>query len=53
MQDLANPTALLMSSCMMLRHINLDSYADNIQVLLAPQILIFTSLLWYLRRSCS
>ena len=34
-RDLANPTAILLSGCMMLRHINLNDYADNIQV--APQ----------------
>lgn len=31
-KDLANPTAILLSGCMMLRHINLNDYADNIQV---------------------
>lgn len=31
-KDLANPTAILLSGCMMLRHINLNEYADNIQV---------------------
>ena len=30
-QDKANPTALALSSVMMLRHINLDSYADKIE----------------------
>jgi isocitrate dehydrogenase (NAD+) len=30
-KDLANPTALLLSSCMMLRHMQLDSYADRIE----------------------
>lgn len=30
-KDLANPTAILLSGCMMLRHINLNEYADNIQ----------------------
>mmetsp|Transcript_12995 Transcript_12995/g.39348 ORF Transcript_12995/g.39348 Transcript_12995/m.39348 type:complete len:361 (+) Transcript_12995:189-1271(+) len=30
-KDLANPTAILLSGCMMLRHINLNDYADNIQ----------------------
>merc|ERR1712226_664501 len=30
-QDLANPTALLLSGIMMLRYMNLDSYADKIQ----------------------
>lgn len=30
-KGLANPTALLLSATMMLRHINLDSYADRIE----------------------
>lgn len=30
-QDKANPTALLLSSIMMLRYMNLNSYADNIE----------------------
>jgi isocitrate/isopropylmalate dehydrogenase len=30
-QDKANPTALLLSSVMMLRYMNLDTYADKIQ----------------------
>ncbi|KAJ2617978.1 NAD-dependent isocitrate dehydrogenase [Coemansia sp. RSA 1365] len=30
-QDKANPTALLLSSCMMLRHMNLNSFADRIE----------------------
>ena len=30
-RDLANPTALLMSSVMLLRHINLGSHADKIE----------------------
>ena len=30
-KDLANPTALLLSSCMMLRHMKLNDYADNIE----------------------
>ncbi|KAJ2818759.1 NAD-dependent isocitrate dehydrogenase [Coemansia furcata] len=29
--DKANPTALLLSSCMMLRHMNLNSFADRIE----------------------
>jgi len=29
--DLANPTALLLSSIMMLRHMHLNSYADTIE----------------------
>ena len=31
-QDKANPTALLLSSVMMLRHLNLPEHADRIQV---------------------
>ncbi len=31
-KDLANPTAILLSGCMMLRHISLNEHADNIQV---------------------
>ncbi|ODV61388.1 uncharacterized protein ASCRUDRAFT_34033 [Ascoidea rubescens DSM 1968] len=30
-KNLANPTALLLSSCMMLRHMELNSYADKIE----------------------
>jgi isocitrate dehydrogenase (NAD+) len=30
-KGIANPTALLLSSLMMLRHMNLKQYADNIQ----------------------
>lgn len=30
-KDLANPTALLLSACMMLQHMNLNSYADAIR----------------------
>lgn len=30
-KDLANPTALLLSACMMLRYMELTSYADKIQ----------------------
>ncbi|KAJ2188701.1 NAD-dependent isocitrate dehydrogenase, partial [Coemansia sp. RSA 530] len=30
-QDKANPTALLLSSCMMLRHMRLNEYADRIE----------------------
>jgi len=30
-KDLANPTALLLSSCMMLRHMELFEYADKIE----------------------
>ena len=30
-KDLANPTAILMSGCMMLRHLELNGHADNIQ----------------------
>lgn len=30
-KDLANPTAILMSGCMMLRHLELNDHADNIQ----------------------
>lgn len=30
-QDVANPTALLLSAVMMLRHLKLDSYADRIE----------------------
>lgn len=30
-KDLANPTALLLSACMMLRHMNLDQYAIRIR----------------------
>jgi isocitrate dehydrogenase (NAD+) len=30
-QNKANPTALLLSGCMMLRHMGLNSYADNIE----------------------
>lgn len=30
-KNLANPTALLLSSCMMLRHMSLDLYADKIE----------------------
>lgn len=30
-KDLANPTALLFSGCMMLRHLGLNDIADNIQ----------------------
>lgn len=30
-QDKANPTALLLSSIMMLRYMNLNKYADNIE----------------------
>lgn len=30
-KDLANPTALLLSACMMLRHMKLHSHADRIQ----------------------
>lgn len=30
-KDLANPTALLLSAVMMLRHMNLNSHADNIE----------------------
>lgn len=30
-KDLANPTALLLSAVMMLRHIDLNSYADRIE----------------------
>lgn len=30
-KNMANPTALLLSSCMMLRHMSLDSYADKIE----------------------
>lgn len=30
-KGLANPTALLLSSCMMLRHMHLNSYADKIE----------------------
>jgi len=30
-KDLANPTALLLSSVMMLRHMKLNDYADNIE----------------------
>ncbi|AOA61997.1 NAD(+)-dependent isocitrate dehydrogenase subunit [Komagataella phaffii CBS 7435] len=30
-KNLANPTALLLSSCMMLRHMSLNSYADKIE----------------------
>lgn len=30
-KDLANPTALLLSACMMLRHLKLDRHADRIQ----------------------
>ena len=31
MQDLANPTALLLSGCMMLRHLGMSDKADLIQ----------------------
>lgn len=34
-QDKANPTALLLSSVMMLRHLSLNEYADRIQVKLS------------------
>jgi isocitrate dehydrogenase (NAD+) len=30
-KNLANPTALLFSGCMMLRHLQLNAIADNIQ----------------------
>lgn len=30
-QDKANPTALVLSSVMMLRHMNLDTFADRIE----------------------
>ena len=30
-KDLANPTALLLSAVMMLRHLNLEKHAENIQ----------------------
>lgn len=30
-KDLANPTAILMSACMMLRHLEMNADADNIQ----------------------
>jgi len=30
-KDLANPTALLLSSVMMLRYLHLDTFADKIQ----------------------
>ena len=30
-RDLANPTALLLSGCMMLRHIGMNKQAENIQ----------------------
>lgn len=30
-KDLANPTALLLSACMMLTHMNLNDYAERIQ----------------------
>ncbi|GMM33585.1 isocitrate dehydrogenase (NAD(+)) [Saccharomycopsis crataegensis] len=30
-KNMANPTALLLSSCMMLRHMSLDTYADKIE----------------------
>jgi isocitrate dehydrogenase (NAD+) len=30
-KDLANPTALLLSACMMLQHMNLPTHADKIQ----------------------
>ena len=30
-KDLANPTALLLSACMMLRHMELNTHADKIQ----------------------
>ena len=30
-KDLANPTAILMSGCMMLRHLEMNTDADNIQ----------------------
>jgi isocitrate/isopropylmalate dehydrogenase len=30
-QDKANPTALLLSACMMLRHMQLGDYADRIE----------------------
>ena len=30
-KNMANPTALLLSGCMMLRHVNLHDYADRIQ----------------------
>jgi isocitrate dehydrogenase (NAD+) len=30
-KDLANPTAVLLSGCMMLRHIGMNKHADNIQ----------------------
>lgn len=30
-KDLANPTALLLSSVMMLRHMSLNAYADKIE----------------------
>ena len=30
-KDLANPTALLLSACMMLRYMNLGTYAEAIQ----------------------
>ena len=30
-KNLANPTALLLSSCMMLRHVGFHVHADNIQ----------------------
>ena len=35
-QDKANPTALLLSSVMMLRHLGLSEHADRIQVRSAP-----------------
>lgn len=35
-QDKANPTALLLSGVMMLRHLNLNEHADRIQVNPAP-----------------
>lgn len=35
-QDKANPTALLLSGVMMLRHLNLNEHADRIQVIPSP-----------------
>jgi isocitrate dehydrogenase len=45
-QDKANPTALLLSSVMMLRHLSLPEHADRIQV--RPLAVFFSSAVCFL-----
>lgn len=55
-KDLANPTAILMSGCMMLRHLELNSHADNIQNAIQVRLTcapgVFTTSRVLCRRPC-